>query len=96
MCLRPPFGRDVGGREARSSSREFRIRVPFFSVVYSSGGTLSPKTGKRALLGDLGGRSLFTGQAESKHLERKLPVMSLPFYKRWARDFLRGSPKVVS
>ena len=37
----------------RSSSREVRIRVPFFSVVYFSRGTLPPKKGKRELLGDL-------------------------------------------
>ena len=37
----------------RSSSREVRIRVSFFSVVYFSRGTLPPKTGKRALLGNL-------------------------------------------
>ena len=39
---------------ARSSSRELRIRVPTFSVVYFSRGTLPTKKGeRRALLGDL-------------------------------------------
>ena len=38
---------------AKSSSREVRIRVSTFSVVYFSRGTLPPKRGKRALLGDL-------------------------------------------
>ena len=40
---------------SRSSSREARVRVPFFSVVYFCRGNLPPKKiGKRALLGDLG------------------------------------------
>ena len=43
---------DLGALLPWSSSREVRIRVPFF-VVYSSRGTLPPKVGKRALLGDL-------------------------------------------
>ena len=37
----------------RSYSREVRIRVPVFSVVYFSRGTLPQKREKRALLGDL-------------------------------------------
>ena len=39
---------------SRSSSREVRIRVPCFSVVYLSRGTLPPKKGNRTLLEDLG------------------------------------------
>ena len=41
------------GTLTRPSSREVRTRVPLFSVVYFSRGTLPTKTvGKRALLGD--------------------------------------------
>ena len=48
-----PDARNEHRNETRSSSRsrEDRIRVP---VVYFSRGTLPPKKGKRALLGDLG------------------------------------------
>ena len=40
---------------ARSSSREVRIRVPFFSLGYFSRGTLPPKKGREGhqFLGDL-------------------------------------------
>ena len=40
--------------ETRPSSRKDRVRVPdFFQVAYFSRGTLPPKKGQRALLGDL-------------------------------------------
>ena len=51
----------------RSSSPEVRIRVPFFSVVHFSRGTLPPKKGKRALLGDLANViQCFLGQGEPR------------------------------
>ena len=44
----------MGALKTRSSSREVRIRVPFFSAVYLSRGTLPQKrNGKRALLDDI-------------------------------------------
>ena len=54
----------------RSSSREVRIGYPF-SVVYFSRGTLPPKTGKRAPLGDVG---------EVKPQKVNFPFNFLPFF----------------
>ena len=51
-----PFERCPIPSHPRSSSREVRIRVPFFSVVYFSRGTFPPKrNGEKGhqLLGDL-------------------------------------------
>ena len=48
----PEQGHARLGFLAGPSSREVRIRVPYFSVVYFGRGTL-PKRGTRALLGDL-------------------------------------------
>ena len=59
----------------KSSSREVRIKVPFFSVAYLSRGTLpQKKRGKPALLGDL--VPLETSLHPKKALDASMAVVS--------------------
>ena len=71
----------------RSSSREVRIRVPCFSVVYFSRGTL--KKGKRALLGDL------VNQVDVAFLCEQQPAQG-GFLGELAHAFLAVSPEKPS
>ena len=61
----------------RSSSGEVRIRVPFFSVVYFSRGTLPQKRhGKRALLGDHDAKAWTLLKAQLRHAAQMPPRLA--------------------
>ena len=65
----------TGGPKARSSSGEGRIRVPFFSVVDFSRGSLSKK-GQRAVLGDLEGAAQPTSFSAVEATQRGSPQLT--------------------